>query len=463
MDMGKLSRRSVLRGSLGLAATGTFARPFIANAAAATATVWWTQGFVPEEDASFRQMVEEYERASGNKIDYSLVPFAPLGQKVVAALTSGDVPDLVSHDGSPQRILPQNAWVDRLVDMSDVVETQKSHYHPTALLATRYYNNVQKTRGTYFAPYKSSVAPFHVWNSLVEKAGYKLADAPKTWEAYWDFFKPMQKKLRDSGMRSVYALGLQPTTTGPADGNATFHAFMIAYGGKDILTADGRAHLDEPQIQEAVIKALTYITTAFKDGYVPPGAVSWNDADDNNAFHAKQMIMDFDGTISTEVALYHKKEEYDDIVTMGLPLDNAGQPIPAELTISGGFIPKGAKNVAVAKDFMKYVIQPKVVNEYLKTGLGRWLPAMPGLVESDPFWLDPNDPHRPVYTREGLLGPTVPNYPVFNPGYAEALAQQIWGVAAADVIREGMTPQAAAKNALTRIATILAKYPVAES
>jgi len=33
-----------------------------------------------------------------------------------------------------------------------------------------------------------------------------------------------------------------------------------------------------------------------KEGYVPPGALSWNDADDNNAFHAKQIIMDLDGT-----------------------------------------------------------------------------------------------------------------------------------------------------------------------
>jgi len=112
---------------------------------------------------------------------------------------------------------------------------------------------------------------------------------------------------------------------------------------------------------------------------------------------------------------------------------------------------------------MKYVIQPAVVNEYLKAGLGRWLPAMPDLAKSDPFWLDPKDPHRSAYTRQGLLSPTVPNFQVFNPGYAEASAQQIWGVAAADVIREGMTPQAAAKSALTKIATILAKYPVALS
>ncbi len=152
--------------------------------------------------------------------------------------------------------------------------------------------------------------------------------------------------------------------------------------------------LDDPQVKEAVIKALTYITTAFKEGYVPPGALSWNDADDNNAFHAKQMIMDLDGTISTEVALYHKKEEYDDIVTMGLPLDNSGKQIPAQLGVGGAFVPKGAKNVELAKDFLRYLIQPKVTNEYLKAGLGRWLPAMPELVKSDPFWLDPKDPHR---------------------------------------------------------------------
>jgi hypothetical protein len=36
--MNKLTRRSMLRASLGLAAAGTLARPYIANAAAKTAT-----------------------------------------------------------------------------------------------------------------------------------------------------------------------------------------------------------------------------------------------------------------------------------------------------------------------------------------------------------------------------------------------------------------------------------------
>src|ERR1051325_2599532 len=133
---------------------------------------------------------------------------------------------------------------------------------------------------------------------------------------------------------------------------------MIANGGNGIVTADGKGHTDDPQVKEAVVKALTYITTAYKEGYVPPGALSWSDVDDNNAFHAKQIIMDLDGSISTELSLYHKKEQYDDIVTLGLPLDNAGRPVPAQLSVGGAIIPKQAKNVAVAKDFIRYVIEP---------------------------------------------------------------------------------------------------------
>jgi hypothetical protein len=39
----------------------------------------------------------------------------------------------------------------------------------------------------------------------------------------------------------------------------------------------------------------------------------------------------------------------------------------------------GKKNVEVAKDFLRYLIQPQVNNEYLKTGLGRFVPCMPSI------------------------------------------------------------------------------------
>ena len=197
-----MRRRSVLAAALGAAASNVLPRPHIANAEATTATVWQVQGFVPEEDEAFRKTVADYERASGNKIDLSIMPFMALNQKTISALTSGDVPDLIFHD-APATILPQNAWNDKLEDVSDIVEAHRSQLSETALLTSSFYNATTKQRAFYLVPIKQGVAPFHIWGDLVEKAGFKLSDAPKTWDAFWDFFKPMQKELRAKGMRKT--------------------------------------------------------------------------------------------------------------------------------------------------------------------------------------------------------------------------------------------------------------------
>jgi len=458
--MTTLSRRSVLRNSLAVAAAGTLARPHLANAAATTAEVWWTQGFAQEEDISFKKIVADYEKASGNTIDHSIAPYAPMRQKIVSAVTGGVVPDVFQN--TPAEIIALYAWDDKLVDVSDVVETQKSQYTETALLTALCYNSVEKRRSYYAVPFTCAVRPNHVWRPLIEKAGYNIEDAPKTWDAYYDFFKEVHKKLRAQGMRNVYGMGFQLNTTGN-DSNALFDYFLIAYGGKDIVTKDGKLHADDPQVKEAAIKTVTYPTTAYKEGFVPPGAINWNDADDNNAFHAKQIVMDLDGTISTEVAVLSqgKKGDYDDIVTMGLPLSNDGKPVPSEALHTGGVIPRGAKNVEVAKDFLKFLIQPEVLNAYLKAGLGRNIPCMPSIAKNDPWWLA--DPHRAAYTKQGLLGPTVPNFWVFNPAYASVENTHVWPMAWADVISGGLTPQAAVEKAFKRVEEIFAKYPIVQS
>jgi len=457
--MAILSRRSVLRSSLAAAAAGTLGRPYIANAAVTTATVWWVQGFAQEEDVAFKKIVADYEKASGNKLDYTISPYAPMRQKIVSAVTSGVVPDLFQN--TPPEIIALYAWEDKLVDVSDVVETQREEYTDTALLTVSCYNNVEKKRSIYGVPYTVDVFTNHVWRPLVEKAGYQMEDIPKAWDAYYDFFKGVQKKLREQGMRNVYGLGFQLTTNG-GDPNSFFNQFLVGYGGQGIVTPDGKLHLDDPKVREAALWALTYPTTAYKEGFVPPGAINWNDADDNNAFHAKQIVMDLDGSLSTEVAIIKNQQDYNDIVTMGLALSNDGKPVPSVANSLCGLIPKGAQNVAVAKDFLKYLIQPKVDNEYLKTGLGRRVPAMPSIVKGDPWWLDPKDPHRVAYTTQTLLGPTVPTFWVFNPAYAQVQNEHVWQTAWAEIMKDGVAPQASAEKAFKRVEEIFAKYPITE-
>ena len=173
-----MTRRSVLRSSLGLAAAGTLERPYIANAAATTATVWWVQGFAHEEDIAFNKLVADYQKASGNTIDATVIPYAPGRQKIVSAVTSGVVPDLFQNN--PPEITALFAWEDKLVDVSDVVETQREDYAETALALVNCYNNVAKKRSIYGVPYTIDVFTNHIWRQLVEKAGYKTDDIPKT-------------------------------------------------------------------------------------------------------------------------------------------------------------------------------------------------------------------------------------------------------------------------------------------
>ena len=145
---------------------------------------------------------------------------------------------------------------------------------------------------------------------------------------------------------------------------------------------------------------------------------------------------------------------------MSLPLSNDGKPVPVEQGSLCGLIPKGAKNVEVAKDFLKYLTQPKVLNELLKTGLGRNLPAMRSIVKDDPWWFA--DPHRKAYTEQVLFSPTLPSFVTFNPAYAQVQNEHVWAVAWADIMKNGMTPEAAAEKAFKRVEEIFAKYPIAE-
>jgi multiple sugar transport system substrate-binding protein len=458
-EMTRLTRRSMLGGSLGLAAAGALARPHIANAAATTIEVWFAQGFVPEEDSAFQTMAADYEKASGNKVDHSLIPYAALRQKAISAITSGAVPDMI--EVADFALAPIQSWDDKLIDVNDVVEPQKEQFIPTALPCCYFYNNVTKKRAYYVVPVRIAAVPFHIWKSLVEQGGSKISDLPKTWDAFMDFFKPVQKGLRAAGKRNVYGLGYQLTTNG-VDPINTFNAWMVAYGGQDLVTPDGKLHTDDPKVKAAAVQAIKSLTSAFKDGYVPPSCVNWNDADDNNAFHSKLMVMDFDGTISTEVALYHDKEQYDDILTHGLPLSNDGKELPSQVAVFGPVIPKGAKNVAVAKEFAKYIIQPKVLNQYLKAGLGRWALPIPEIVKSDPFWLQ-EDPHRTAYMTQSVIGPTFPIYEAYNPAMAQVGAEHVIMSAAFSVMNSGAAPEQEIDKAFSRIEEIFAKYPIASS
>ena len=174
-----LSRRSMLRGSLALAAAHPFVGPHIAKAAATTASVWFTQGFVQDEDVALRKAVADYEKQSSNKIELSIIPYAPERQKIISALTSGVVPDLCVNN--PAEILQIYGWQDRWVEVTDVVETQRAQFSETALLGSQAYNSVIKKRLTYGVPLRAAVIPDFGHANNVILASWIEGEPEKSW------------------------------------------------------------------------------------------------------------------------------------------------------------------------------------------------------------------------------------------------------------------------------------------
>jgi multiple sugar transport system substrate-binding protein len=116
----------------------------------------------------------------------------------------------------------------------------------------------------------------------------------------------------------------------------------------------------------------------------------------------------------------------------------------------------------VAKELAKYMIQPTVLNQYLKAGLGRWMIPIPEIAKSDPFWLK-EDPHRTAYAEQTLIKPTTPIYEAFNPATAQVGSEHVFMVAAFDVMNNGMAPEQAIDKAFKRAEEIFAKYPIVQS
>jgi hypothetical protein len=62
-----------------------------------------------------------------------------------------------------------------------------------------------------------------------------------------------------------------------------------------------------------------------------------------------------------------------------------------------------------------------------------------------------------------VLGPTIPTYDGYNPAWGQVNAEQLWGQAHADVIKNGVTPAAAIDKAFRRAEAIFAKYPIVQA
>ena len=296
----------------------------------------------------------------------------------------------------------------------------------------------------------------HAWKSLLEQAGFTLADVPNEWEAFWAVWcDQVQPAVRRAlGRDDIWGVGLNMSADF-VDTTNGFNQFWDAVGA-DYLTRDGRLVIDDPEVRRRMVKTIDSYTAIYRKGCTPPDSVTWSNFDNNEQFLAQNIVMTINSTLSIPNRLKATRPEdyYDNAVTIDWPDGADGQPLPIETAVSRAAVFKDGGNVDNAKEFVRFLVGEGWLAHYLDFAGDRMMPTMPKLLQA-PFWLDPGDPHRMRAAMQLLTRPRMlDNYIAFDRRHGRVDQEAVWENAVHRVVTEGISPEQAVDEAFARIKEI---------
>ena len=147
-----------------------------------TLAVWWVKGFYQAEDTALFAAIKKFEEKNkGVKIELSQYPIQDMIPKTVAALDSGNPPDVAYADTYDFQVTAKWAFDGKLEDISSVIDPLRAKFEPRALSTTFLLNNTNGTRAYYAFPLKQQTMHIQYWKDMLAEAGFKESDIPKDW------------------------------------------------------------------------------------------------------------------------------------------------------------------------------------------------------------------------------------------------------------------------------------------
>jgi multiple sugar transport system substrate-binding protein len=427
------------------------------GARAADLVVWWNEGYTDQEDEAVREIIAAFEQKTGKQVDLVFHPEQELPDTVVAAVEAGEPPDFVF---SVVIIQDDAQWAHdgRLVDLTEAVGHLADLFDPDALDAVTLLNPTTGQRALYLLPVGFATTHVHAWKSLLEQAGFTLADVPNEWEAFWAFWcDQVQPAVRQAlGRDNIWGVGLTMSVES-VDTKYGLNQFMAAYEAW-YVTDDGRLVIDDPEVRRRLIQAIDSYTAIYRKGCTPPDSATWTNADNNKAFLAQNIVITVNQTLSIPNTLKATRPEdyYDNAVTIDWPAGAYGEPLAIKTAVNRALVFKDGNNVDTAKEFVRFLVGEGWLAHYLDFAGDRMLPAMPKLLQA-PFWLDPGDPHRMRSAMQLLTRPRSFPLDLRHRNTAQEEGTDIWPEAMHRVVTERVSPEQAVDEAIARIKEVLSE------
>jgi multiple sugar transport system substrate-binding protein len=278
------------------------------SAGAADLVVWWQTDFFPQEDKPVAEVIAAFEQKTGKRVELVQPTQTDIIEKAQAALEAGRPPDFL-FGATVSRLAARWAYEGRLADLEGVLSPVLDMFDTDAIDVSTLLDGTTGRRGLYALPMGRQSNHVHVWRSLLERAGFTLADIPKEWEPFWSFWcdKVQPAVRRALGRDDVWGVGLPMSTTAP-DTQEQLLQFQLAYGAP-WLGFDHRPQVDDPAMRAGMAKALDAYTALWRKGCTPPDALGWTNKDNNDAFLAQRVVMTPNPTLSIPGALRAARPE----------------------------------------------------------------------------------------------------------------------------------------------------------
>ena len=425
-----------------------------------TLNIWWDKGFNPEEDEALRQLVGNWEKKTGKKINLLFYTTDSLGEKINRSLKAGNSPDIVISFKAERSPNARLAWDNELVDISDVIKPVENLYTKPILQTVTFYNNVTKKQGYYALPIHQGTMHIYYWRDLLQEVGRSEKDIPKEWNNFWEFWKTLQDDLRaknQSNQKSnhksnIHSLGF----TLSADAGDTYYLFeqiLEAYD-VEIISPEGKLLVDDPKVRQGLINVLSWYQDFYQQGYIPPTALKWLNPDNNRSILNREIVMTPNATLSIPAAVRQDSDIYQNrLGILEFPHKPSGEPMQHLTMAEQAVILSKSKNQKLAKEFLKYLVQTQVKKDYLTKAGGRNSPVLKPVWE-DTFWTNPQDPHISFATKTFNEGKIRYFYISQSPAYSQVLDRNIWGKALNQVLVAKVLPEQAADEAIAQIKEI---------
>lgn len=319
-------------------------------------TIWVREQMEDPITAAVKQYNEKQDKVKVNAVVY---PDKELTDQLTLAVSSGNVPDIVSLDDI---LAPYYNSISALADVSD--EFEKLDYKDDfsqGMVELGQYDGKQ-----YAIPFAPDVSFMFYNKEHFSEAGLDAEKGPETWSELIEY---SQKLTRDGHYGYTYA--------GGGEQMFTFVPYIWSNGG-DLLSEDGKTCLlDEPEAIEA-LQLYDDLTNKYK--VTPEGVTTYSWSESQDAFLSGKASM----TILGNSQLYTFLTEYPDF-DFGVCL------IPKKdgkehSSFGGGdliAIMEQSDNKEAAWDFVEYVLSEDVqVELFAKNGL---LPARTDLFDNEYF------------------------------------------------------------------------------